>query len=229
MAEQKKANEAVNVEEALTQSEAFLIKNKKTIIGTVIAIIVVIAAVVLYTQFYAGPREEKAQAALFKGQEYFEAGSFNEALNGDSIGFSGFLKVCEDYSGTKAANLAKAYAGLCYAHTGKYEEALTMLQDFDGNDQMVAPAITGAIGNCYAQLGQSDKAVEMLKKAANAADNNTLSPIFLQQAGELLVKAGRFDEAVEVYTVIKDKYFRSYQAMNVDKYIEQAKLLKEGK
>ena len=31
MAEQKKANEALNVEEALSQSEAFLIKNKKAI------------------------------------------------------------------------------------------------------------------------------------------------------------------------------------------------------
>ena len=38
MAEQKKANEALNVEEALTQSEAFLIKNKKAIIGAVVAL-----------------------------------------------------------------------------------------------------------------------------------------------------------------------------------------------
>ena len=229
MAEQKKTNETMNVEEALTQSEAFLIKNKKGIIGVVVAIVVIIAAVVLYKHFYSTPREEKAQAALFKGQEYFEAGSYDEALKGDSIGYTGFLKVCEDYSGTRAANLAKAYAGLCYAHTGNYEEALGMLQDFNGDDQMVSPAIKGAIGNCYAQLGQSDKAVEMLKKAADEADNNTLSPIFLQQAGQLLVAEKKYDEAVAVYTVIKDKYFRSYQAMSIDKYIEQANLLKQGK
>ena len=37
MAEQKKTNEALNVEDALTQSEAFLIKNKKTIIGAILA------------------------------------------------------------------------------------------------------------------------------------------------------------------------------------------------
>lgn len=40
MAEQKKTNEALNVEDALTQSEAFLIKNKKTIIGAILAIII---------------------------------------------------------------------------------------------------------------------------------------------------------------------------------------------
>ena len=66
MAEQKKTNEALNVEDALTQSEAFFIKNKKAIIGTVVAVIIIIAGVVMYKNLYAAPREEKAQAALLK-------------------------------------------------------------------------------------------------------------------------------------------------------------------
>ena len=181
MAEQKKTNEALNVEDALTQSEAFLIKNKKAIIGAILAIIIIIAGIVMYKNLYAEPREEKAQAALFKGQEYFEADAFAEALNGDSIGYVGFIKIADQYSGTDAANLAKAYAGLCYAHLGKFDEA----------------------------------------------DNNTLSPIYLKQAGEILVKQGKYDDAIKAYTSIKDKYFRSYQAMDIDKYIEQAKLLKK--
>ena len=220
MAEQKKTNEALNVEDALTQSEAFFIKNKKAIIGTVVAVIIIIAGVVMYKNLYADPREEKAQAALFKGQEYFEADAYAQALNGDSIGFAGFVKVADEYSGTKAANLAKAYMGLCYAHLGKYDEAVKALDSFDGDDQMVAPAMKGAMGNCYAQLGQLDK-------AANEADNNSLSPIYLLQAGEILVKQGKYDDAIQAYTTIKDKYFRSYQAMDIDKYIEQAKLLKK--
>ena len=206
MAEQKNQNEHLNVEDALTQSEAFLIK---------------------YKNLYAEPREEKAQAALFKGQEYFEQDAFEQALNGDSIGYAGFLKVADDYSGTKAANLAKAYAGICYAQLGKYEDAVKMLDSFDGSDQMVVPAILGATGNCYAQLGQLDKAASTLLSAADKADNNTLSPIFLLQAGEILVKQGKYDDAVNAYTKIKDKYFQSYQAMDIDKYIEQAKLMKK--
>ena len=140
MAEQKKTNEALNVEDALTQSEAFFIKNKKAIIGAVVAVIIIIAGVVMYKNLYADPREEKAQAALFKGQEYFEADAYAQALNGDSIGFAGFVKVADEYSGTKAANLAKAYMGLCYAHLGKYDEAVKALDSFDGDDQMVSPA-----------------------------------------------------------------------------------------
>ena len=227
MAEQKKTNDALNVEDALTQSEAFLIKNKKAIIGAILAVIIVIAGIVMYKNLYAEPREEKAQAALFKGQEYFETDAFAEALNGDSIGYAGFIKIADQYSGTDAANLAKAYAGLCYAHLGKFDEAVKALDSFDGDDQMVAPAMKGAMGNCYAQLGQLDKASSMLLKAADEADNNTLSPIYLKQAGEILVKQGKYDDAIKAYTSIKDKYFRSYQAMDIDKYIEQAKLLKK--
>ena len=227
MAGQKHHNEQMNVEDALTQSEAFLIKNKKAIIGGVVAVIIIVAGVIMYKHLYAEPREEKAQAALFKGQEYFEQDAFEQALNGDSIGYAGFLKVADDYSGTKAANLAKAYAGICYAQLGKYEDAVKMLDSFDGSDQMVAPAILGAAGNCYAQLGQLDKAASTLLSAADKADNNTLSPIFLLQAGEILVKQGKYDDAVNAYTKIKDKYFQSYQAMDIDKYIEQAKLMKK--
>ena len=217
MAEQKKANEALNVEEALSQSEAFLIKNKKAIIGAVVAVIIIVAGIVMYKNLYAEPREEKAQAALFKGQ----------ALNGDSIGFAGFAKIADEYSGTKAANLAKAYMGICYAHLGQYEAAVKALDSFSGKDQMIAPAMKGAMGNCYAQLGQLDKAASMLLSAADEADNNSLSPIYLQQAGEILVKQGKYDDAIKAYTKIKDKYFRSYQSMDIDKYIEQAKLLKK--
>lgn len=227
MAEQKNQNEHLNVEDALTQSEAFLIKYKNAIIGSVVAVIIIVAGFIMYKNLYAEPREEKAQAALFKGQEYFEQDAFEQALNGDSIGYTGFLKVADDYSGTKAANLAKAYAGICYAQLGKYEEAVKMLDSFNGKDQMVAPAILGAAGNCYAQLGQLDKAASTLMSAADKADNNTLSPIFLMQAGEILVKQGKYDDAVDAYTKIKDKYFQSYQAMDIDKYIEQAKLMKK--
>lgn len=227
MAEQKHHNEQMNVEDALTQSEAFLIKNQKAIIGGVVAVIIIVAGVIMYKHLYAEPREEKAQAALFKGQELFEQDNFAQALNGDSIGYNGFLKVAEQFSGTKAANLAKAYAGLCYAQLGQYDEAIKYLNEFNGKDQMVSAAVLAAAGNCYAQKNELDKAASALLKAADKADSNTLSPIYLLQAGEILIKQGKAEEAVKAYTKIKDKYFQSYQAMNIDKYIEQAKLLKK--
>lgn len=227
MAVEKKQNEALNVEEALTQSEAFLLKNKKSIIGAIVAIIVVAAGIVMYKNLYAEPREEKAQAALFKGQEYFEADLYDLALNGDSVSYKGFKYVIDEFSGTDAANLAQAYSGICLYHLGKYEEAVKALDKFSGKDQLVAPAIQGAMGNCYAEMGQLDKATSLLVKAAKAAGSNAVSPIFLMQAGKIYLKQGKYAEALDAFTTVKENYFRSYQAMDIDKYIELAKQSKK--
>ena len=54
------------------------------------------------------------------------------------------------------------------------------------------------------------------------ADNNSLSPTFLIQAGEILESQGKKAEALELYKEVKEKYFNSMQYQTIDKYIERA-------
>ena len=122
----------------------------------------------------------------------------------NSIGYKGFLKVADEFSGTAAGNLANAYAGICYAQLGKYEDAVKYLDKFSAKDQLVSPAILGTIGNCYAEMGQLDKAAGTLLKAADKADSQALSPIYLIQAGQLFEKLGKNSEAVKAYTLVKE-------------------------
>ena len=214
---------ALNVEETLNKSEAFFLKYKKAIIYGVLAVIVVIAGVIVYKQYVSAPREDKASTALAKGQEYFQQDLYEKALNGDGAGYTGFVKVASDYSSTEAGNLANLYAGLCYAGLGKWNEAAKYLEEFDTkDDQMISPAAEGALGNAYAHLNQLDKAVSHLKNAAKNADNNSLSPTFLIQAGEILESQGKAAEALELYKEIKEKYVYSMQYQTIDKYIERA-------
>ena len=214
---------ALNVEETLNKSEAFFLKYKKAIIYGVLAVIVVIAGVIVYNQYVAAPREDKASTALAKGQEYFQQDLYEKALNGDGAGYSGFVKVAADYSSTEAGNLANLYAGLCYAGLGKWNEAAKYLEEFDTqDDQMISPAAEGALGNAYAHINQLDKAVTHLKNAAKNADNNSLSPTFLIQAGEILESQGKAAEALELYKQVKEKYVYSMQSQTIDKYIERA-------
>ena len=214
---------ALNVEETLNKSEAFFLKYKKAIIYGVLAVIVVIAGVIVYKQYVSAPREDKASTALAKGQEYFQQDLYEKALNGDGAGYVGFVKVASDYSSTEAGNLANLYAGLCYAGLGKWNEAAKYLEEFNTqDDQMISPAAEGALGNAYAHLNQLDKAVSHLKNAAKNADNNSLSPTFLIQAGEILESQGKAAEALELYKQVKEKYVYSMQSQTIDKYIERA-------
>ena len=217
--------------ERIAKSEALVNKYKKPFALGILALIVVVVAVILYNVMYATPRADKASTALAKGQEYFANEQFDKALNGDGASYAGFVKIADDYSGTDAANLANLYAGLCYANLGKWQDAQKYLEDYSTNDDMlVSPAAVSALGNAYAQNGNIDKAVSTLKKAADMADskadnnaNNSLSPIFMLQAGELLESQGNKAEALKVYNDIKKKYVNSQlvQSSEIEKYIER--------
>ena len=213
---------APTMEQTLNQSEAFFLKYKKAVIAVVLAIIVIIVGAVLYKTYISEPREQKASTAIAKGQDYFAQGLFQQALEGDSTGYKGFAKLADEYSTTAAGNLANLYAGLCNAQLGKWEAAAKFLEAYDGvDDAMVSPAAVGALGNAYAHLNQFDKAVTNLKKAAEMADNNSLSPTFLVQAGEILESQGKNDEALKLYQTVKEKYFNSMQSQTIDAYIER--------
>ena len=219
---------AAPLEQELNKQEAFFLKFRKQILTLVAAIIVIIGGYAAYKNLYAEPREDKASTALAKAQEMFGQGEFQKALNGDKT-MEGFLAVTENYGGTDAANLAKAYAGLCYANLGKWKEAVNSLEDFSAHDDMmISPAITGALANAYANTGDIDKAISTFKKAAKMADeeaaddtNNSLSPSYLISAARLLENQKKNSEALEIYKEIKEKYVNSVVSQDIDKYIER--------
>ena len=210
-------NAAPVEEQQITKTEAFFEKNKKALIGCVVAVIVIIAGIILCNTYYLKPRAEKASTELAKSQELFDQQQYEKAL-------PGFQKVADEYGSADAGNLAQLYIGIRQANLGKWQEAVNALESFSGqDDQMVSPAAEGALGNAYANLNQLDKAVEHLKKAAKMADNNTLSPVYLIQAGEILESQGKKAEALELYQQVKEKYVNSMQYQSIDKYIERAK------
>ena len=210
------------MEETLSKNEALFLKYQKQIIALVAAVVVIVAGAILYRHYVAIPNAQKASTALAKGQQYFQADQYEKALNGDSIGFVGFLKLAAEEGGD-AGNLANLYAGLCYAQLGSWNEAVQYIEKFDlKDDAMISPAALGALGNAYAHLNQLDKAVSTLQKAASVADNNSLSPTFLIQAGEILESQNKKDEALKLYQTVKEKYFNSMAYQTIDAYIERA-------
>ena len=208
-----------SLEEALSKSEQFFENNKKTIFGTLIAIIVIIAGGMLYNAKVAQPRQLKAAEAIFPGETYFMNGDYTTALNGDAYGFEGFEELSKQYKSTKAGKLANLYAGLCYAQMDSMELAQKYLVKFDGKDKMVSPAALGALANCYATNGQASKAASTFEKAAKKADNRLLSPYYYLQAGIIYESLDKADKALKLYNTIKVKYPESNEGREIDKYI----------
>lgn len=221
MAKQQKQVAPQDIE-AVTKTEAFFEKYQKQILYGICAIVVIAAAWIGYVQFLQKPKIQKSNEALAKCENYFNADNYDKALNGDGQGCIGFLQVAKEYGSTKAGNLAHLYAGICYAQTEKWEEAKAELEKFSPKDDaIISPASLGLLGNVYANLGQNDKAIEYFLKAAKKADNNSLSPNYLIQAGQLYEAQGKPQKALDCYREVKTKYLNSMAYQEIDKYIER--------
>lgn len=221
----KDTNAELEVEEIVSKSEQFIENNSKKIIYGIIAIALVVGAVLSIKNFYLNPQQKKAAAALFKGEQYFARDSFALALNGNGADFEGFEAIIDQYGSTDAGNLAKAYAGICYFKLGDTQKALDKLKSFSGKDEMISPAITGLIGNCYVNMGDTQKGISYFEKAAKEASNEVVSPVYLKKAGIAYESLQQYKDAVKAYTAIKDNYFNSVEAADIDKYITRASAL----
>lgn len=219
----KVSSSPIGLDVQLTKSEAFIEKNLKKILLCLLAVVVVVAGYFIYRNYQNG-QEEEAQKAVAFAQRAFMQQQWQQALDGDGTTQLGVLKLQDQYSGTKTANLCHLYAAVCYAQLGKTDEAIAQFEKFKNKgDQMVSPAAQAALANCYITKGQKEKGAEMLVKAANEADNNSISPICLLQAGQVYEDLGQKEHALQLYQQIKDKYFQSALNSQIDAYIERVK------
>jgi tetratricopeptide (TPR) repeat protein len=211
--------------EIVSRSERFIENNKKNITYGIIAVAVLIGISLAYHSLYLRPKAKNAAVALFKGEQYLKKDSFNLALNGDDIDYDGFEYIIKKYSGTKQANLAKAYAGICYYNLGDNESAIKILKSFKSDEENISPAIIGLIGECYVEAGDIKEGISYFEKAAVQANNDFLSPLYLKKAGIAYENLQQYDNAVRVYTAIKEKHAASMEASDIEKYIIRAQVL----
>ena len=80
----------------ITRTEEFIEKNQKKIIIVACAVVAVAVIIFCYFKFYKQPREERAAAAMFYAENYFAAGDYQQALEGDGTN-AGFLSVMDSY------------------------------------------------------------------------------------------------------------------------------------
>ena len=217
-----------NIEEVLSSSERFIEKNLKAILLALLAVVVVVGGIIAYNYLYKNPRNEKAQAAIYKGERFFQNQQDSIALFGNGNDYIGFENIMKEFSGTKTADLACAYAGISYSRLGNNEKALEYLGKFKGGDLLITPAVEGAIGDVYMNMGNTDKAISHFINAAKKANDDMLSPIYYNKAGFAYLSVKNYTKAIETFQMIKDKYINSPQGQEADKYIEAAKLQQTG-
>ena len=215
-----------NFEEALTRTELFIEKYQKQLTIGVLVILVVAVGFVFFKKMIVAPRQKEAVSQMWMAEKYFERDSFRLALNGDGNN-PGFLDIMDEYKITRAANLSKYYAGICYLNLGQYDDAIASLKAFKSDDLMLSVIAVGAIGDAYMQLNDKETASKYYLQAARKGETDFITPVYLIKAGEVLEDLGELDKALECYQQIRDKYPKSREGQNIEKYITRVELRKE--
>ena len=216
------ANTKVTVEEKrFKPTSNFVQENQKSLLFIVGAILVMIVAYIAYQKFYIAPQEIKASNQMHVAQDFWAKKEWDKAIKGDA-GYPGFQKIIDDYSNTKAANLAYFYLGTAYLNKGEFQKAIDNLTDYHGDDNMVASIALGSTGDAYVELKDLDKAESYFKKAADRSQNKLLTPLYLKKLGLVYEAKNDFKSADEAYKKIKSDYPESPQFQNIEEYIARA-------
>ncbi|MDR3327140.1 MAG: hypothetical protein LBT04_03270 [Prevotellaceae bacterium] len=214
-------NAEANVGEFISKTERFFEENQKVVYYVLLAVVLVVLVIIFGKNYYLNPKNVEASEKLVWCEQNLARDSFALALNGDGIN-AGFAEIVDTYSITKAKNEAAIGAAACCFHLGQYEQAIDYAGKVNKKSIVFTPVVEGLAGDCYVELKDLQQAVVHFEKAASY-DNEATAPIFLKKAADIyLYELKNPGKAVELYQTIKDKYFASREAMDIDKYIDRA-------
>ncbi|WP_298480423.1 tetratricopeptide repeat protein [uncultured Maribacter sp.] len=219
------------LDESASKSEEWVSSNQNYILGVIGVIAVIVLGYLGYMQFVQNPKEADAANEMYYPQQHFDQALasttakdslFSLALNG-ADGKYGFLNIIEEYSGTKAANLANYSAGMSYMNMQKYEEAISHLENFSSDDAILGALAKGGLGDAFMQLGQTNDALGYYESAIAHSGNEYTTPKFLYKAGVTALELKENAKALKFFQRIKDDFSSSDEARTIDAFIGMAK------
>lgn len=190
-------------------------QNKVVFFGLV-SIIAIVSLYIAYTFLYKMPKEKKGLDALFTTQELFDIDSFNSVLKTAP-------KLADEYSGTKAGNLASYYAGVSYLRTGNSKKAIEFLSDVSFSDRMMKPQAIGLLGDAYIESKDLEKGLKQYLKAIKSSKNELSEVWWSKKAARVYEKQENWKSALAIYEDLLENHKTSEDLIDLPKYIARAK------
>ena len=194
----------------LANSEDFLRRNRNLLLTLLVAVVAVVGGFFGYT-YWRNQQNSQGQAAMFRAVDHWETDSLKQALQGDGK-LPGLNRVANDYSGTKAGNLASFYAGVALLKQGKFQEAYNALEKFSSDDYLVQSRAYSLMGDAQLEQGKAKEAADLYAKAADHNANEYFTPGYLLKQGVALEAAKDNAGAVKAYDRILNDYATAQEA-----------------
>lgn len=193
----------------------WLNRQNKTVLYGVTAVLIVAIFIIAYQFLYKMPKEKKGMAAIYKAQMLFDVDSF-------SLVVKTAPKLADEYSDTKAGDLAAYMAGASYLNTGNYKKAIEYLEKVDFNDKIMSVQVIGLLGDAYVENKDLDKGLSHYTKAAKASNTEFSAVWWYKKAARIHERKNEWQDALDIYTKLKKEYKDAEGMADIDKYIGRA-------
>lgn len=191
--------------------QQFYLENKNVIIGSAVAVILVIALAISY-HYYQESQNRKAQQLMGTAEEFYLRGDYEQALNGSEEDFTiGFEQIINNYGGTEAGNLAHYYAAVSEYNLGNTEQALTYIKEYDVPDGILGVGPISFHAVLLTESGSHEEAAEKYVQAAEWDKNESTTPYNYLEAANAYNDSGDTENAKKYVQIIVDDYPNSNQ------------------
>ncbi|WP_185869124.1 tetratricopeptide repeat protein [Blattabacterium cuenoti] len=198
-----------------------LIKKNTIFFSIIFLVIIGIGAYFFFKKFFLYPSEKKAMKELNYAQQYLYQGNIDKALNRkkNKINYLGFSGISSKYPFTKAGNISKFYAGICYYKLGSYKNSIEFMKKFSAKDEILSSVKYGIIGDAFAQMKNKREALKNYVIAANIRENEITTPIYYYKAALLSFSMKEYKNSKFFFQKIERKYPFFLYRKNVKKYL----------
>jgi predicted negative regulator of RcsB-dependent stress response len=214
-------------EQVIERAKDFWAKYGKITTIVAAAIIILGGGWLAYKYMVVQPKEQKAEDAMWRAQDYFAQDSLEKALKGDGQS-AGFEKIASQYSGTDAGELANYYVGVIALKQGDNNKAIKSLKAFNTDAHQIQARAYKLLGDAYANAGKNSDALSSYKKAASEFEKDKMN------SSEYLMMAAYFADRVlndkkqaqDLYQQIVEKYPNTQASDDAGKYLAQMGIYK---
>lgn len=212
-----KNNEEI-LENAELQTKSFFAKHSKTIIGAIIAVLIIVLGIALWQIFWVQPREHKAQVALYPVQANIESqeADFAQAL-------TQIDQIVKEYESTTGGNLAQYYGAAAALREGNLDLASKYINEVEELDGLAGAPVNALVkclkGDIAVEKKQYAEAVKLYNEAAKHINNFT-TPLALYKAAVVYIALGNESQAQSALQKIVDSYPGSLQAADARKMLK---------
>ncbi len=205
------------------EAKSFYDENKTIIFSVIGGLALLIVAVLFYTS-KVEENNKLASTELARVYESYNAGLYQQAIDGKpGTQEIGLKKIVDEYGGSEQGEVARILLANSYFYTEQYDKAFDEFDNYSGSDDiMIASALAGK-ASCYEVDGKYEEAAKYFSKAANVTKSVPANPTYLLNASINYIKVGNNNEAKIMLNKIKSDYKASPASRKVDKYLAQIK------